>query len=180
MAAMEDTRKKVGGKCWAQAERVSKECKRIFGAALSDTWLEGIVIKVDQRLSNPSAKRATTYITALYKLGERDGIAIEKEKELTMQSLKAANPKAPTENNNNNDDSNRTLPSNPPPNDNNGEEEPRPPATSTAPYSHSSFIQPRLRLVHRPTNRCPNQWACSPPHVEDDLSVHRSGVYAWL
>ncbi|CAB9525606.1 unknown protein [Seminavis robusta] len=102
MAAMEDTRKKVGGKCWAQAERVSKECKRIFGAALSDTWLEGIVIKVDQRLSNPSAKRATTYITALYKLGERDGIAIEKEKELTMQSLKAANPKAPTENNNNN------------------------------------------------------------------------------
>ena len=57
MAPAADTRQVVGGVVWAKAEAVSHDAKRIFGAALSKTWLCGKVLSVEKRgpMSNLSA-----------------------------------------------------------------------------------------------------------------------------
>ncbi|CAB9519783.1 hypothetical protein SEMRO_1046_G235090.1 [Seminavis robusta] len=84
-----DSRRQVGGVCWAQAKHVSRDSGRIFGAAASTTWLKGTVLSVDKRRGNVNAKRDTTFIRALYKVGDT-----EKDVEIAMQSLKAADPTA--------------------------------------------------------------------------------------
>ena len=84
---MLDTRKVVGGACWAKAESVSRDAKRIYGAGVSDKWLKGTVLEVQSRKKDAQSKRSTTYIKALYTIGNR-----EKEVTLSLQSLKAKNP----------------------------------------------------------------------------------------
>ena len=86
-----DTRKIVGGVVFAKAEAVSHDCKRIYGGAgLSKKRLRGTVLEVLSRKGD-GAKKSTTYIKALYKVGTND-----KEKILALQSLKAVDPN-PTE-----------------------------------------------------------------------------------
>ena len=43
---MPDTRRQVGGNVWAKAEAVSREAKRVFGAAVGRTWVRGTVLEV--------------------------------------------------------------------------------------------------------------------------------------
>jgi hypothetical protein len=87
MSAVVDTRTTVGGFCWAKAEAVSHDSKRIFGAALAKTWLKGKVVSVSRRLGNDQAKRQTTFVTAEYLIGEK-----VYTKEIPQQSLKASLP----------------------------------------------------------------------------------------
>ena len=86
-----DTRQVVGGAVWAKAEAVSNDCKRIFGAALSKTWLCGTVLSVEKKKSNEQSKRSTTYVTASYMVGTSAKI-----KQIPLQSLKASNPEEAT------------------------------------------------------------------------------------
>ena len=86
----QDSRKVVGGAVWAKAEAVSHDCKRIYGALSSKTWLEGLVQEVI--VSRPAgSKRATTYIKALFVIGTGNA----KEKVLPLQSLKSEDPNPP-------------------------------------------------------------------------------------
>lgn len=51
-----DTRQVVGGVVWAKADSVSHDSKRIFGAALSKTWLLGKVLSVEKKRTNEQSK----------------------------------------------------------------------------------------------------------------------------
>jgi len=84
-----DSRKQVGGLCYAKAEAVSHDAKRIYGVLLDETWLPGTVMEVIQHKS-VNAKRATTWIKAKYKVGAK-----ECEKSIPLQSLKAQHPLGP-------------------------------------------------------------------------------------
>ena len=87
---MPDPRRQVGGHVWAKADAVSKECKRVFGAAVSRTWLQGTVVEViSQR--NEGAKRATTMIKACYTVGHMEKLVC-----IPLQSLKEKDPTATT------------------------------------------------------------------------------------
>ena len=81
-----DQRRVVGGTCWAKAEAVSKNCKRIYGAALDSTWLEGKVIKVESRRKTPTGK-PVTYVCATFTVGRE-----EKDAWFPLQSLKKMHP----------------------------------------------------------------------------------------
>jgi len=78
-----DSRKQVRGLCYAKAEAVSHDAKRVFGALLDTKWLAGTVVQVINHRPEGS-KRATTYILAKYKIGNT-----EYEKSIPLQSLKA-------------------------------------------------------------------------------------------
>jgi len=81
-----DSRRQVGGLCWAKAEAATHDAKRVFGAALDTTWLAGTVLKaINHKPEN--AKRATTHILAKHKVGNK-----EVEKSIPLQSLKAQAP----------------------------------------------------------------------------------------
>jgi len=83
-----DSRREVGGLVWAKAEAVSRDAKRVYGAAVSEKHLMGTVLEVS--VAKPDgAKRAVTYITARYKIGDT-----EKDKKLSLQTLKAQEPAA--------------------------------------------------------------------------------------
>ena len=82
-----DNRRAVGGSCWAKAEAVSKDCKRIYGARLDSTWLEGKVVKVETRKKTPESTKSTTYVLATLMVGR-----VEKNVWFPLQSLKKANP----------------------------------------------------------------------------------------
>jgi len=81
-----DTRRIVDGLCYAKAEAVTHDAKRIYGAATSETWLPGTVLEVINHKPD-NAKRATTYILAKYKVGNT-----EHEKSIPLQSLRANVP----------------------------------------------------------------------------------------
>ncbi|CAB9525474.1 hypothetical protein SEMRO_1681_G290820.1 [Seminavis robusta] len=87
-SVVSDTRKVVGGECWALAKHVTHDAKRLFGSACGDTWIKGLVQAVELRKKTPDAKRGTNYIKALYKLGSTKAV----EQWICMQSLKASNP----------------------------------------------------------------------------------------
>ena len=90
---MPDTRRQVGGDVWAKAEAVSREAKRVYGAAISRTWVRGTVLEVIiQR--NEGSKRATTMVKASYMIGNMEKVAC-----IPLQSLKDKDPSAaaPTE-----------------------------------------------------------------------------------
>ena len=76
---------------WAKAEHVSKDAKRIYGSLISKTWLSGIVVNVFSQQKD-GAKRATTMVTARYRVGSE-----EKTKDLPLQSLKDKDPSATVE-----------------------------------------------------------------------------------
>ena len=80
------TRRIAGCLCFAKAQAVTHDVKRIYGAATSETWLPGTVSDVIQHRPD-NAKRATTYILAKYKVGNK-----EYEKSIPLQSLKAQLP----------------------------------------------------------------------------------------
>lgn len=65
-----DPRRVVGGTCWARAEAVTHDAKRIYGASLAKMWVKGTVLEVKSVLRD-QAKRATTYINANYQVGNR-------------------------------------------------------------------------------------------------------------
>ena len=44
--APRDARQQVGGTVWVKAEMVSREAKRVYGAAVGRTWLPGKVLEV--------------------------------------------------------------------------------------------------------------------------------------
>jgi len=85
--ARTDTRQVVGGAVFAPADAVSHRCKGIYGAAYKNTWLKGLVLSVSKRLSNPTAKRTTSYVTARYTVGTET-----KDVELGLQRLKDHDP----------------------------------------------------------------------------------------
>ncbi|CAB9529825.1 hypothetical protein SEMRO_2637_G333340.1 [Seminavis robusta] len=87
-SVVSDTRKVVGGECWALAKQVTHDAKRLFGSACGETWLKGTVQQVELRKKTPDAKRGTNYIRALYKLGPTKAV----EQWICLQSLKATNP----------------------------------------------------------------------------------------
>lgn len=83
-----DSRKQVGGLCYARAEAVSHDAKRIYGASYKETWVAGTVTEVvDHRPTG--SKRNTTYIIAKYKIGNK-----EYQKSIPLQSLKSQLPVA--------------------------------------------------------------------------------------
>jgi len=84
-----DSRKHVGGLCYAKADAVTHDAKRVFGAGLETTWLAGTVKEVINHRPEGS-KRATTYVLAKYKIGNK-----EYEKSIPLQSLKAQLPEGP-------------------------------------------------------------------------------------
>jgi hypothetical protein len=84
---MPDTRRVIGGTVWARAEAVSHDAKRIYGAQLSRTWLRGTVSAITSTLRREYSKRATTFVTATYRLGNNDYVKI-----LPLQMLKDVVP----------------------------------------------------------------------------------------
>ncbi|CAB9526553.1 unknown protein [Seminavis robusta] len=84
----QDTRKKVGGECWALASQVTHDARRMFGASYKTTWIKGVVQEVEMRKKNEHSKRGTNYVRALYKLDS----ARAKDVWICLQSLKASNP----------------------------------------------------------------------------------------
>lgn len=84
-----DSRKMIGGLCYAKAEAVSRDAKRIYGVLLPETWIPGTVMEVINHKAD-NAKRATTYIKAQYKIGNKIH-----EKSIPLQSLKAQAPEGP-------------------------------------------------------------------------------------
>ena len=90
---MPDTRRQVGGDVWAKAEAVSREAKRVYGAAISRTWVRGTVLEVIIQ-QNEESKRATTMVKASYMIGNMEKVAC-----IPLQSLKDKDPSAaaPTE-----------------------------------------------------------------------------------
>lgn len=87
---MADTRRLVGGTVWAKAGSVTRDAGRIFGAGASEKWLKGIVLEVLSQKKNDNARRSTTYVKALYKVGNAEKTVI-----LSLQSLKAKDPADP-------------------------------------------------------------------------------------
>jgi hypothetical protein len=83
---MADTRRVVGGSCWAKAEAVSHDSKRVYGAKVGSTWLKGTVVEVIAKRSEGS-RRTVNYIKARYMVGNE-----EKIKVLSLQVLKAKDP----------------------------------------------------------------------------------------
>ena len=82
-----DSRREVGGIVWAKAEAVSKDCKRTFGAGISEKWIFGTVLEVYKTKKNDKSKKHTTYLKASYKVGDTT-----QEKSLPLQTLKAQDP----------------------------------------------------------------------------------------
>ena len=116
---MPDPRRIVGGTVWARAEAVSKDAKRIYGSNSSTTWLRGIVLEVITQRKSAAAKRATTYVKALYMCGNTEKVTI-----LPLQVLKEQDPReevvllvaaAAGENNNDGVPNNNDVPQPPPP-----------------------------------------------------------------
>ncbi|CAB9529010.1 hypothetical protein SEMRO_2379_G325420.1 [Seminavis robusta] len=130
-ANIEDTRKVVGGFCWAKATQVTHDAKRFFGSNTKNTWLKGLVQEVEMRKKTPDAKRGTNYVKALYKIGDY----YAKEQWICLQNLKATNPNPSI---NVEAMSNVEPPPPPPPppltnNNNNNEEQARTPPATTPP-----------------------------------------------
>jgi Transposase IS4 len=86
---MADTRRVVGGSCWAKAESVSHDAKRVYGGKSESTWLKGTVLEVISRRPE-GAKRSVNYVKASYMVGNA-----EKVKILSLQVLKAKDPSPP-------------------------------------------------------------------------------------
>jgi len=84
-----DSRRQVGGLCYAKAEAVTHDAKRIYGALLDEKWIAGTVTKVVNHRPTGS-KRSTTYIIAKYKIGNK-----EHTKSIPLQSLKPQGPEGP-------------------------------------------------------------------------------------
>ena len=84
-----DSRRQVGGLCYAKADAVSHDAKRIYGAGLDETWIAGTVTEVVNHRPTGS-KRSTTYIIAKYKVGNK-----EYTKSIPLQSPKAQAPEGP-------------------------------------------------------------------------------------
>ena len=80
------TRRTVGGSCWAKAESVSHDAKRVFGGKSNSTWLKGTVLEVVAKRAE-GAKRSVNYIKARYMVGNE-----EKIKVLSLQVLKGKDP----------------------------------------------------------------------------------------
>ena len=81
-----DSRKVIGGSVWAKATAVSKDCKRIYGALIESTWLEGTVVEVYSEKKD-GAKKSTTKVKAMFTVGET-----QKTMSFALQSLKKINP----------------------------------------------------------------------------------------
>jgi Transposase IS4 len=64
-----DPRRVPGGTVWARAESVTHDAKRVYGALLATTWLKGTVIAHTSELRNPTSRRATSYVTASFNIG---------------------------------------------------------------------------------------------------------------
>ena len=60
-----DPRRNVGGTVWAKADLVSREAKRVYGAASQTMWLRGTTIECTTR-RNEGSKRAVTYMSNVY------------------------------------------------------------------------------------------------------------------
>jgi len=84
-----DSRKEVGGLCYAKAEAATHDAKRIFGAGVGDKWIQGTVTEVINHQPTRS-KRATTYILADYNVGNK-----VYNKSIPLQLLKAQLPEGP-------------------------------------------------------------------------------------
>ena len=84
-----DSRKQVGGLCYAKADAVSHDAKQIYGVLLDEKWLAGTVLEVLQHKPE-NAKRATTWIKAKYKIGNKEYV-----KSILLQSLKPQAPEGP-------------------------------------------------------------------------------------
>ena len=84
-----DVRRQVGGTVWAKADAVSREAKRVYGAAVGRTWLRGSVLEVLSR-RNEGGKRAVTYVRGLYMVGNK-----EVEATISLQTLKDKDPNSP-------------------------------------------------------------------------------------
>jgi len=78
-----DSRKQVGGICFAKAEAVSHDAERICGAGIGKMWLPGAALEAINHRSD-NAKQATAHIRAKCKVGNK-----EVEKSVPLQSLKA-------------------------------------------------------------------------------------------
>jgi len=83
-----DSRREVGGLCYAKAEAITHDAKRIYGAGVGEKWIPGTVKEVINHRSTGS-KRCTTYIIADYKVGNK-----VYSKSIPLQSLKAQLPNA--------------------------------------------------------------------------------------
>jgi Transposase IS4 len=110
-----DTRRIVGGTCWAKAEQVTKDAKRVYGSASGETYLRGTVLEVEMRLANAQSKRRTCYVKARYMCGN-----LPKEATLCISQLKASHgtaspptetvpPEAPNGNSTNSNSTNSTT-----------------------------------------------------------------------
>ncbi len=96
MAGKKDPRKKIGATVWAKAEHVTRDLKRIHGLNYKTLWVSGTVTKVDKRLGFENAKRMTSFITSSYQVGEVLGEPNMKEYEISLQNLKANDPRLST------------------------------------------------------------------------------------
>jgi hypothetical protein len=73
---MPDSRRVIGGALWARADAVTHDAKRVYGAALSKTWLKGTVIELSSTRTHEHSKRSTTFVTASYMVGNKEYVKI--------------------------------------------------------------------------------------------------------
>ena len=88
MANPPDTRRVVGGICWAKATSVSNDSRRIYGVDAGKIWLRGTVLEV-LSVRAEGAQRSSTLVKATYTVGR-----VEKVKLLNIAQLKKENPEA--------------------------------------------------------------------------------------
>ena len=88
MANPPDTRRVVGGICWAKATSVSNDSRRIYGVDTGKIWLCATVLEV-LSVRAEGAQRSSTLVKATYTVG-----SVEKVKLLNIAQLKKENPEA--------------------------------------------------------------------------------------
>jgi hypothetical protein len=79
-----DPRRQEGGTCWARADQVSCDSKRVYGSMYQTTWLKGTAL---QCFRKEGKSRATTMVKARFTVGNQVKIV-----DLALQLLKDRDP----------------------------------------------------------------------------------------
>jgi hypothetical protein len=84
-----DTRRVVKDSCWAKAESVFHDAKRVYGGKSESTWLKGTVLEVIPKRAE-GAKCSVNYIKARHMVDNEEKITV-----LLLPVLKAKDPSPP-------------------------------------------------------------------------------------